>query len=77
MADILLNNHVKYVVATDDETVADIAKRTDTALRRLLRYNEQLLAGDQALSSGTMVYIQPKRNSFKGKKKWHYVNRGR
>ena len=76
MADILMNNDVKYVMADDDETVAAIAKRTDVTLRRLLRYNEQLHEGGQALAGGTVVYIQPKRKSYRGKKSWHYVKEG-
>ncbi len=69
-------NDVEYVIAEEDETVNEIARRTDTTLRRLIKYNEELDDGDQRLAEGQKVYLQRKRNSFRGKKTWHYVHEG-
>lgn len=73
-AGIFINNDVKYATASANETVADIAKRTDTSLRSLLKYNEQLTNGNQELEEGDRVYIQPKRSGYRAKRqKWHVM----
>lgn len=76
-AGIFVNNDVKYATAEENETVADIAKRTDTSLRSLLKYNERFEDGNQELKAGERVYIQPKRSGYRAKKlKWHVVREG-
>ena len=76
-AGVYSTNDVKYTNAEDNETVAEIAKRTDTSLRSLLKYNENLTNGNQSLKEGDRVYIQPKRNAARGKKdKWYTVKKG-
>ncbi len=72
-ADALRINDVRYVLASPNETLAEIARRTDIALRNLLQYNEGLTDGNQQLSEGAIVYIQPKRNSYRGRQTWHDV----
>lgn len=75
-AGIFVNNDVKYATAGANETVADIAKRTDTSLRGLLKYNEQLHNGNQELEEGQRVYIQPKRSGYRAKRqKWHVMRK--
>ncbi|KAA3630008.1 MAG: LysM peptidoglycan-binding domain-containing protein, partial [Bacteroidetes bacterium] len=75
-AGIFVNNDVKYATAGANETVADIAKRTDTSLRGLLKYNEQLHNGNQELKEGERVYIQPKRGGYRAKRqKWHVMRK--
>lgn len=75
-AGIFVNNDVKYATAGVNETVADIAKRTDTSLRGLLKYNEQLHNGNQELKEGERVYIQPKRGGYRAKRqKWHVMRK--
>lgn len=73
IAGILSRNDVKYTKAGSNETVEDIAKRVDVSLRRLLSYNEKLSSGSQVVEEGDRVYLQPKRNSFQGRKKYHIV----
>lgn len=76
-AGVFSTNDVKYTNAEANETVAEIAKRTDTSLRSLLKYNENLTNGNQSLKEGDRVYIQPKRNAARGKKdKWHTIETG-
>ncbi len=72
----LVNNDVKYVLAADNEPVSEIARKTDTTVRSLLKYNENLGNGSQQLPQNTKVYIQPKRSSYRGKQTWHYVKPG-
>lgn len=73
---IMQTNDVKYTLASSQETVADIASRTDVALRKLIDYNEHLRSGDQSLSEGQKIYLQPKRNSYRGRQKYHVVQPG-
>lgn len=70
---ILKNNDVSYVVATGGETVADIARRTDVAVKNLISYNENLNSPEQRLREGDRIYLQPKRNAYRGREKYHIV----
>lgn len=72
-SDALRINDVRYVLASPNETLSEIARRTDIALRNLLQYNEGLTDGNQQLSEGAIVYIQPKRSSYRGRQTWHDV----
>ncbi len=74
--DIFRNNSVKYAKASANETLAEIAKRTDTTIRRLLQYNDGVVSETTPLNEGTVVYLQPKRNAYRGKEKYHYVAKG-
>ncbi|MCO6477522.1 MAG: LysM peptidoglycan-binding domain-containing protein [Phaeodactylibacter sp.] len=70
------NNDVRYVLAKAEETPNEIAIRTGVSLSRILDYNEGLADRNAQLAEGAVVYLQPKRNSFRGKRKWHYVKEG-
>lgn len=72
-AAILSTNDVKYTLAEGNETLEDIAKRTDVALRNILKYNEIYESGDAPLTDKARVYIQPKRNAYRGRQVWHKV----
>ncbi len=74
--DIFRNNSVRYAKANANETLADIAKRTDTTIRRLMQYNDGIISENKALEEGQIVYLQPKRNAYRGKEKYHYVTKG-
>ncbi len=73
---IMQTNDVKYTLATPEETAAEIAERTDVALRKLIEYNEHLTSGNQLLSEGEKVYLQKKRSSYRGRQKYHTVSAG-
>jgi len=73
---VSLLNEVKYVVARPGDTPRSIADETAVASSRLVRYNEGLTKGSQVLKGGELVYLQPKRSSFRGKKKYHYIKAG-
>jgi flagellum-specific peptidoglycan hydrolase FlgJ len=69
-------NDVKVVFAANNITVQDISLKTGISLARLERYNENLPAPNDTLTEGTRVYLQPKRCSYRGHRKWHYVRQG-
>lgn len=71
-----LNNDVRYAFVGRNETVADFARRTDIRLRDLLRYNEGIKDPNMSLPEGQILYLQPKRNSFRGREKYHYHKAG-
>lgn len=73
---ILDNNDVRYVVANDGETLEDIASRVDVSVRNLINYNEQLTDAQQNVDQGEWVYLQPKRNSYRGRDRYHTVVEG-
>lgn len=73
---IFENNDVRYVLAIADETPNEIAVRTGEKLSNILKYNEGLTSRNEKLAEGTVIYIQPKRKSFRGQRKWHYVKEG-
>lgn len=70
------NNDVRFVLSANNETVSTIARRTDVSLNQLIKYNEQLNDGEQRLAEGTIVYLQPKRNAFRGRADHHFVKEG-
>lgn len=73
---IFENNDVRYVLAKAGETPNELAIRTAVKLSNILDYNEGLSDRNEQLAEGAVIYIQPKRNSFRGKRKWHYVKEG-
>lgn len=70
------NNDVRYVLAKAEETPEEISTRASVRLSEILHYNEGLKDRNEKLAEGTVVYLQPKRNSFRGKRTWHYVKEG-
>lgn len=70
---ILDNNDVRYVVVAKGESLEDIAKRVDTSVRNLMSYNERITNSQQEVTEGERIYLQPKRNSYRGKEKYHTV----
>jgi LysM repeat protein len=74
--DIQNNNHANMVLAREGQTPREIAEKVDLKLKCILVYNEKLPDLDVQLPAKTRVYIQPKRNGFRGSKKWHYVKSG-
>jgi len=69
-------NDVKVTLANNNETAVQIAERTNTKLSRILKYNDRISNKNQKIKKDTKVYLQRKRNNFRGKKKWHYVKEG-
>lgn len=73
---IFLINDVKVLLAEEGDTPEKVADRTGVAIKRLLKYNETLDSPNEKIKEESRVYLQRKRNSFRGKKKWHHVEEG-
>jgi LysM repeat protein len=73
---VRVNNDVNYVVAAEGETLEAIAARNDVNENQLERYNDHAYQREFPLAKGSKVYIQPKRGSFHGKKKFHTLQAG-
>lgn len=73
---VFLNNDVQYVLTQSGETLQEVALRTNTDLTDLVRNNDNKYSRNRQLEQGTVVYVQSKRNSFRGKRQWHYVKEG-
>lgn len=71
-----VQNDVKFVYASPNEPLESIARRTGTAVSDLLFYNENFQGNYQILKENTRVYLQPKRNYYRGKQKYHVVRMG-
>jgi LysM repeat protein len=74
--DIRRINDVKVVFAKDNITVQNISILTGVNMKRLNKYNESLPAPADTLAADYRVYLQPKRCSYRGGRKWHYVRAG-
>lgn len=73
---ILKNNDVRYVVVNQGETLEDIARKADASIRNLILYNENIDNRQSPVIEGDRVYIQSKRNSYRGRDKYHTVKEG-
>ena len=73
---VFLNNDVQYVLTQTGETLQEVALRTNTDLTDLVRNNDSQYSRNRKLEQGTVIYLQSKRNSFRGKRQWHYVKEG-
>lgn len=66
-------NDAKVYYTGVDDNIQQVAESTGVSVRRLLKYNEGITSSDQELAPNTIVYLQPKRKSYRGKKKYHVV----
>jgi len=73
---ILSNNDVRYTVVNKGERLEDLARRVDVSVRNLISYNENIQLDQNNLTEGERVYLQPKRNSYRGQQKFHSVEAG-
>jgi len=69
-------NDISVVYTNFDDTPETIAARTNVPMKRLFKYNENLTDPNQALPEDMVVFLQPKRKAFRGKKKYHKVEDG-
>ncbi len=67
---ILSNNDVRYIVVGTGETLEDVARKVDVSVRNLIAYNDNLGAAS-AVQPGDRLYLQPKRNSYRGRQTYH------
>jgi len=73
---ILFLNDVKMILSEENDTPLEIAHRTGVKARRILKYNDKLTVPTQDVAANSRVYLQRKRNGYRGKKKYHQVREG-
>ncbi|MFK8162984.1 MAG: glucosaminidase domain-containing protein [Lewinella sp.] len=73
---ILRTNDVSYFVNDAPISVQEIARQVDVSVSRLLDYNEGLRQENQNVQSGDRVYLQKKRNAYRGYEQYHVVEEG-
>ncbi|MBK7406818.1 MAG: LysM peptidoglycan-binding domain-containing protein [Saprospirales bacterium] len=66
-------NDIDVVIAAEGDTPASIAERTGRDVFKVLQYNEMLTKPNTPLKKGDRVFLEPKRNSYRGDRKIHYV----
>ena len=66
-------NEVWYTLAEPGESIDDIADRTGVQRKRIIQYNDQFGQQGQQLTDGQVVFLQLKRNNYRGGKTWHKV----
>ena len=71
--DIRSVNDVDFAVAADGETVESLASRVGRSVGELSRYNETISGRRSQLAAGQRVFLQPKRDNFRGRAKTHHV----
>ena len=69
-------NDISIIYADYNDTPESIAAKTNVPLKRLFKYNEDLTDPNQVLLENSVVFLQPKRKAFRGKKKYHKVSDG-
>jgi LysM repeat protein len=74
---ILVKNDVKYIVlGQGNQSVNQVAHSLKYSVASLIDFNEHLFDENQKLAAGTIIYLQPKRKSFRGKALWHVISQG-
>lgn len=67
-------NDVKYIVAGEYDTPGSLAQKARISINAIMRYNEGYInSPKEKLESGTRLFIQRKRNFYRGRQLWHYV----
>lgn len=73
---LLFLNDVKMILAEKNDTPLEIANRTGVKTKRILKYNDKLTHPTQDVAANSRIYLQSKRNAYRGKKKYHQVREG-
>ncbi len=71
-----VQNDARFLVSNSQQTVATLADWAGVSTEELLKFNSQFDRGDQRVAPMSRVYLQPKRNHYRGKKKWHDLQEG-
>jgi len=69
-------NDVEYVYARPGERPIEISMDFGVSPEKIVKYNERIRSGHQQLKAGERVFLQKKRRSYRGEKKYHYVKAG-
>ena len=76
IAGILRTNDVSYFINDAPLSLQEVARQVDISVRRLLDYNEAYDQEGDRVATGERVYLQPKRNSYRGRDRYHTVVAG-
>ena len=66
-------NDVKFTETGMGESLDILSQRTGVSQKRIIKYNDHISGQNQLLPTGTRVFLQPKRSSYRGKELWHVV----
>ena len=69
-------NDLKVFIAKGGESIYQVAFQNNVKIKRLIKYNAAVLDGDNKLPAGYKLFLQPKRNNWRGKAAFHYVKKG-
>lgn len=69
-------NDLKVFVAKGGESVYQVAFQHNVKIKRLVKYNDAVMDGENKLPEGYKLFLQPKRNNWRGKAAFHYVKKG-
>ncbi len=69
-------NDVEYVYARPGERPIEISMDFGVSPDKIVKYNEHIRRPNQKLEAGERVFLQKKRRSYRGEKKYHYVKAG-
>lgn len=69
-------NDVRVVMVNDGSNMTELAEQYDVSVKTLMAYNTDIKSKTEELDKQTLIFLQPRRNSFRGKNKWHYVKKG-
>jgi LysM repeat protein len=69
-------NDVEYIYARPGERPIEISMDFGVSPDKIVKYNERIHAPNQVLEAGARVFLQKKRRSYRGEKKYHYVKAG-
>jgi LysM repeat protein len=69
-------NDVKYTMALKGDNAEIIARRNGISTNQLRRFNDNIFGKEEALETGTRIYLEPKKSKYHGKQKYHVIKSG-
>lgn len=69
-------NDVKVLMVNDGSNLDEISQQYDVPVHSLMKYNKDIKSKAAAIDDKTIIFLSPRRNSYRGKNKWHYVKKG-
>ncbi len=69
-------NSVKYIITEYGDNLESIALEMGSSVKDLQCFNEFGYDAHQALTPKTIIYIEPKKNSYRGKRATYRINKG-
>lgn len=69
-------NDVRVLMVNDGSNLEEISQQYDVPVHSLMKYNKDIRSRTAAIDDKTILFLSPRRNSYRGKNKWHYVKKG-